>query len=148
MSLILTSNQRKRLWLFTLSALGLGIAVSLILYALRLNINLYLTPSSLNSELIGKKIKLGGMVLPNSIVYSDHDLLVNFKLTDPKGMAEYNVNSEFVIRVEYTGLLPDLFKQGSDVIAIGSLQQQETELVFNAVQILAKHDENYKPKIK
>lgn len=106
--------------------------VLLILYSLSTNINLFFTPNSLSAEQVGREIKLGGMVMHNSIERGD-GLRVNFVVTD----------YEKSIEVSYRGILPDLFKEGQGVVAIGKLSQDN---IFIANKILAKHDENYMPK--
>tara|TARA_Y100000768_G_scaffold379735_1_gene355881 strand:- start:930 stop:1310 length:381 start_codon:yes stop_codon:yes gene_type:complete len=107
--------------------------VGLILYAFSNNINLFYTPSELLKEtaLPNKVIRLGGMVVEGSVEYSDN-LSVKFVLTD------YEDN----ITVYYTGILPDLFKEGQGIVALGKINDSK---VFNATQVLAKHDENYMP---
>lgn len=126
---------RKRkltLLIFILSVLM--VTTFLIMYALRQNISLFYTPTQLvKGEATGKKsIRLGGMVVKNSIVRAPNDLTVAFKLTD------FNQT----ISVTYRGILPDLFREGQGIVATG----EATDLQhFKATEILAKHDADYMP---
>lgn len=112
---------------------GVSLAVCLSLYALRTNVTYFLTPTDLvsaNSRPFaeGRYVRLGGQVVYGSV--EKKNLTTRFTVTDLKN----DVN------VEYTGIVPDLFKEGKGVVAIGTYDG-----VFHAKQILAKHDENYTP---
>lgn len=126
---------KKRLYIIGLSAVIAAVAVGLILYALRQNINAFLTPTEIiNSHLAADyHCRLGGLVKMNSLVHDENSLKVQFIVTD----------MQHDITVEYTGILPDLFREGKGVIAEGTI---DANGVFTATQILAKHDENYTPK--
>lgn len=126
---------KRRLYWILLFSLGLAVAAGLILYALRQNINVFLTPSQLASAHYPTDyaIRLGGMVKKNSVVRESQGLGVRFVVTDFKHETT----------VEYSGILPDLFREGKGVVAEGYLGKDG---VFRANQILAKHDENYVPK--
>jgi cytochrome c-type biogenesis protein CcmE len=126
---------QRRLIIIAIIACGLTLAASLILYALKQNINAFLTPSQLAETTInpGYTFRLGGMVKKKSVLRSDDGLNVQFTVTDFK--------RDLV--VHYTGILPDLFREGSGVITEGELNAQG---IFVARQVLAKHDENYMPK--
>ena len=131
----MTARQRKRL-LQVLGMLCLGIAAaSLIVLALKENIQLYFTPSewAQNRPPIDQRIRLGGLVLPGSLLRDPGDLKVVFTISD--GAQD--------IRVNYTGILPDLFREGQGVIVSG---YSEDNHQFHAVQVLTKHDERYVPK--
>ena len=105
--------------------------VSLILYSLNSNLDYFFTPSELKEVDIPpkKRIKIGGMVLEGSVDRNASD--ISFTITD------YD-NS---IVVMFEGIVPDLFKEGSGVVALGYLDDQ----LFYAEEVLAKHDENYMP---
>jgi len=107
---------------------------ALVLYALRQNISLFYTPSQIaeGDAPLQHKIRIGGMVKKGSIIRSRKGLEVEFDLTD------FNQ----VVHVKFNGILPDLFREGQGVVAQGVLQD---DTHFKAVQILAKHDENYMP---
>ena len=82
---------------------------------------------------VGETLRAGGMVQEGSVVRSTQDLGVTFVLTDHQG-------ADFV--VQYTGILPDLFREGQGILVEGQLNAAG---VFNATEVLAKHDENYMP---
>lgn len=109
------------------------IAVGLISFALRENINFFYPPSKIAKGEVpeGATIRAGGCVVPGSIERSKLDLGVKFLLTD----------GEADLAVRYTGILPDLFKEGEAAVVNGKMQGD----VFAATQVLAKHDENYTP---
>ena len=111
----------------------LALACALILYALRQNISLFYTPSQVASgeAPINKAIRIGGMVEKGSVVRAEQGLQVVFKVTDFKQS----------VTVTYTGILPDLFREGQGIVAEGALQGQQ----FQASRVLAKHDANYMP---
>ena len=107
-------------------------AAALVLYQLRANINYFYTPTEvIEAGPLGKNLRLGGYVKENSITYTE-DGEVRFVLTD--GNAE--------IRVQYANLLPALFAEGEAAVVNGRLQ---TATLLIARQVLAKHDENYRP---
>jgi len=124
---------QKRIVLVLMLAVGLCIGVGLVLYALSQNINLFYTPTQLVTETItpNKTIRVGGMVQKGSLKHLDA-LAVEFTITDFK--------HETTIR--YKGIMPDLFKEGQGVVALGKVGPNGD---FVAEQILAKHDENYMP---
>lgn len=127
--------QKNRLVGVTIALIILGIAVALILYALKSNINVFVTPKQIASANIATDyhFRLGGLVKKNTVVHEKNSLAVDFIVTDTKKD----------IAVHYVGVLPDLFREGTGVIAEGSINKQG---VFVATQVLAKHDENYMPK--
>ena len=105
--------------------------ISLILYSLNTNLDYFFTPTELKDKNIpnDKRIKVGGMVLKGSVQRSAS--VISFFITD----------YENSIKVEYDGIVPDLFKEESGVVVLGFLENQ---IVF-AEEVLAKHDENYMP---
>ena len=105
--------------------------VSLILYSLNSNLDYFFTPSELKEVDIPpkKRIKIGGMVLEGSVDRNASD--ISFTITD----------YENSIVVLFEGIVPDLFKEGSGVVALGYLDDE----IFYAEEVLAKHDENYMP---
>ena len=118
--------------------ISLLISIALILYsilrALETNIDLYLTPTQIESGEYNtdKNFKLGGMVKEASLKQSE-SLEIEFTVTD--------FNKE--VEVVYVGILPNLFKENSGVVASGYLDKEKK--VFIANEILAKHDETYMP---
>lgn len=126
--------RRRKLMMILFILSILSIASALVLYALRQNISLFYTPSQAVAGEVPQhhKIRMGGMVEKGSIVRSKKGLDVAFKITD------FNRT----ITVSYTGILPDLFREGQGVVAEGQLLDKHH---FQASQVLAKHDANYMP---
>jgi cytochrome c-type biogenesis protein CcmE len=126
--------RRKRL-LVVLGILG-GVAasVALAVVASRENIMFYYDPSQVaaGQAPLAKRFRIGGMVVKGSVLRTPGDLKVRFVLTD---FAKQ-------VPVEYTGVLPDLFKEGQGVIAHGTMDSHGS---FVADEVLAKHDEKYMP---
>ncbi len=127
-------RRRQRFILVGLLLAGVGIAVTLALLALRENINLFFSPSQVVAGEAPQdtSFRLGGMVVDGSVGRPEGDLTVRFDLTD----------TAQAVTVIYTGILPDLFREGQGIVAQGKLLADGT---FQAAQVLAKHDENYMP---
>ena len=127
-------QRKQRLIVVLLIVFGTGIAVALASFALRENINLFYPPTEIaaGKAPVGKQIRAGGMVLVGSIKRDPNSLRVDFVVTD------YDAK----VPVVYTGILPDLFDEGQGVVASGKLDSYG---VFQATEVLAKHDENYMP---
>lgn len=125
--------RKKRLLLIVLLLVGFAAFISLALMALKENINLFYGVTQIyNGEAPkDKQIRAGGMVEKGSLVRQSDSLTVEFKITD----------FQHELTVVYKGILPDLFREGQGVVAIGKLKDN----VFYADQILAKHDEKYMP---
>ena len=118
-------------------AAGLGVlalASALVLNAFRSNLVFFFSPSQVmaNEAPRGKAFRIGGMVETGSVKRADDGLTVRFRVTD----------TAHTVAVVYTGILPDLFKEGKGVVAQGRL---DADGVFAASEVLAKHDENYMP---
>lgn len=126
--------RKQRLLLVLFIALFSTAAVGLVVYALRGNIDLYYPPTKVMSgdAPVGQPIRVGGMVVKDSVQRDDDSLAVSFQLTDYKA----------TVPVVYTGILPDLFGEGQGAVASGQLNANG---VLEATEILAKHDENYMP---
>ena len=124
-------HRRKRLFNIILVLLFSTSGIGLILYSLNTNLDYFFTPTELKNINIpeDKRIKIGGMVLENSVVREQSKVM--FTITDYKNY----------IKVVYEGIVPDLFKEGSGVVALGFIQNE----TFYAQEVLAKHDENYMP---
>ena len=112
----------------------LGLAVALVLNAFQSNLVFFFTPSQVVAKEApqGRPFRIGGMVETGSLVREPNTLTVRFRVTD----------TAQTIPVTYTGMLPDLFKEGKGVVAQGSVGPDG---VFHATEVLAKHDENYMP---
>jgi cytochrome c-type biogenesis protein CcmE len=113
---------------------AIGVAVALVLNAFRTNLVFFFTPSQVAAHEApnGRMFRIGGLVETGSVVRGSDALTVSFRVTD---MAQ-------TIPVVFTGILPDLFREGKGVVAQGKLG---TDGVFHASEVLAKHDENYMP---
>ena len=129
------TRKRRRLYVVVLALLVFGGATGLVLTALDENLDHFRSPSQLIAEPPAPErgIRLGGLVEEGSVLRSSDGLSVTFRITD---LSES-------VPVNYTGILPDLFREGQGVITLGSLQQDGT---FAAREVLAKHDENYMPR--
>jgi len=112
----------------------LGIASALVLNAFRSNLVFFFTPTQVQAQEApqGRPFRIGGLVEPGSLRREPSSLLVRFRVTD----------TAQTIPVAYTGLLPDLFKEGKGVVTQGILG---SDGVFHATEVLARHDENYMP---
>jgi cytochrome c-type biogenesis protein CcmE len=117
-------------FIVVVSSIGIGLAT----YALRQNMNLFYTPSQVVAGTVPEdvRIRVGGMVVRDSVTRAVGSLGVSFRLTDG--------NDELL--VHYTGILPDLFAEGQAAVAAGYLRSGQA---LEADQVLAKHDENYTP---
>jgi len=105
-------------------------------WTLRNQANYFFLPEQMAATppAVGQAVRLGGMVRPGSMTTEADGVTVNFMVTG---------NSDDAIPVRYSGILPDLFVEGSGVVAEGSLGPNG---VFMATNLLAKHDENYVPR--
>jgi cytochrome c-type biogenesis protein CcmE len=124
--------RHKRFVFILLGVVILSAAVGLILYALQNNVSLYFTPTQVfnNEAPQGRNFRIGGLVVDGSLKREQDGLTLHFDVTD----------TSKTMRVNYKGILPDLFKEGKGVVAHGTMQADNT---FLADEILAKHDENY-----
>jgi cytochrome c-type biogenesis protein CcmE len=113
---------------------ALGVAAALVLNAFQSNLVFFFTPTQVAKKEVplDRNFRVGGLVEGGTVVRQKDALNVSFKITD---------GAESV-PVLYTGILPDLFKEGKGVVAEGRVG---TDGVFKASQVLAKHDENYMP---
>lgn len=138
----MTPRRRQRLLLLlgmlTLLTSGTGI----VLYALSQNIDLFYTPGEILGQMdtgkkmpvtVGQRLRVGGLVVEGSVERDPQSLEIQFDLTDTSGE---------VITVFFTGILPDLFREGQGIIAQGQLIAARE---VKATEVLAKHDENYMP---
>lgn len=128
-------TKRKQRMIFVIVLLvGFGAATALALFAFQQNLLYFYSPSQLQAEGIatGQVFRLGGLVVDGSVERQSDGITTMFDLTDT---AES-------VTVTYTGLLPDLFREGQGIVAQGKLNKQG---IFVAQEVLAKHDENYMP---
>jgi len=126
--------KRRRLYFVVVGMALLGVAAGLVLYAMNDSLVFFYSPSDLVTKEIppGRTLRLGGLVETGS-VQRDGGATVRFRVTD---LAK-------AVPVVYTGILPDLFREGQGVVTMGTIG---SDGVFVADEVLAKHDENYMPK--
>jgi len=127
-------SRHKRLALVGIGLAILGVASALILNAFQSNLVFFYTPSQVAAKEApqARSFRIGGLVEQGSVQRQPDGVTVRFVVTD-------TANS---IAVLYTGILPDLFKEGKGVVAQGQIG---ADGVFRAKEVLAKHDENYMP---
>jgi len=130
----MTPKRKKRMTLIGLMLLGVAIAAGFALQAFNENLMFFYTPSEVaaGEAPAGRMIRVGGLVTDGSVKRQSDGLTVQFDVTD----------NDKTITVQYTGILPDLFREGQGIVAHGRLQQDR---LFVAEEVLAKHDENYMP---
>jgi cytochrome c-type biogenesis protein CcmE len=130
----MTPARKKRLTLIVLMIVGVAVGVSFALKALNENIMFFFSPADIlaGKAPVNKEFRVGGLVVDGSVARPGEGLTVEFDLTD----------NDSVVKVKYTGILPDLFREGQGIIANGRLNDSGQ---FIASEVLAKHDENYMP---
>lgn len=135
-------NPRRKQRLFAVSSVIIlvGAAVGVMINSLGDNIDAFYTPSEIingkdtsgQMPTIGQRIRIGGMVVPGSVSRDNETLAVSFDLVDTGPS----------VTVKYSGILPDLFREGQGIVATGVL---EGSTMIVAHEVLAKHDEEYMP---
>ena len=134
-------HQMRRIGLIFFFGSILVIGVALLLSALKENTQFFYNPSDVVAEGFApesKIFRIGGLVEDGTVV-KDGTLKTNFQIKD------FERDMRLPISVSYTGVLPDLFREGQGVVITGFLTSPTS---FEATEVLAKHDENYKPDIK
>jgi len=126
--------RHRRMMFVVFGLVAVAAIAALILNALQSNINHFFSPAEVvaNQAPQDRTFRLGGLVEVDSVKREDDGLTVHFNVTD---------NAD-VVTVKYTGILPDLFSEGQGVVAQGKLSPGG---VFEAEEVLAKHDETYMP---
>ncbi len=127
-------SRHKRFAMIAAGIALIGVAVALVLNAFQSNLVFFFTPSQIvaNEAPFGRSFRVGGMVLADSVHRGPDGITVRFVVTDTAQS----------VPVVFSGILPDLFREGKGVVAQGKLGPDG---VFHAEQVLAKHDENYMP---
>ena len=132
-------RRKKRLGLVVVLVVGLASTIGLVLYALSQNMDLFYTPTEIvygkedgTKPSVGQRLRIGGMVVDGSVKRDPESLLVSFDVADV-GPA---------VRIEFEGILPDLFREGQGIVAQGELVNAT---LIRATEVLAKHDEDYMP---
>jgi cytochrome c-type biogenesis protein CcmE len=128
------TRKQRRLTLIGIAGCILAVALGLVLYAMNDTIVFFNSPADIQAKNVqpGTRIRLGGLVKEGS-VQRGSDQNISFEVMD----------AQSAIKVQYTGLLPDLFREGQGIVAEGVL---ESPTLFRADTVLAKHDENYMPR--
>ena len=128
------TRKRRRLYVVLLGLSTLTLAAALVLTAFEDNIVFFYSPTDLATKKPppDQRIRIGGIVVVNSVTRKADGVTMEFRLTD----IDNSVN------VSYRGILPDLFREGQGIVASGKLVSVD---VFVADEVLAKHDENYMP---
>jgi len=130
----MTPARKKRLSLIVLMVIGVAVGVGFALQSLNENIMFFFSPADIQAGKApeNKDFRVGGVVVEGTVARPGEGLTVEFDLTD----------NDSVVKVKYTGILPDLFREGQGIIANGRLNPEGD---FIAQEVLAKHDENYMP---
>lgn len=142
----MTPRQKKRLAFVGAIIIGVGLATTVGLMGISKSADYFIEPSDVvaGNFSIEQGYRIGGIVKPNSVRRLEDGVTVEFLITDCKAD----------VPVRYTGILPDLFREGQGIVANGKLQtassttagqKNTTPSTFMASQVLAKHDENYVP---
>jgi cytochrome c-type biogenesis protein CcmE len=128
-------RKQQRLLLVITALVLLGGATGLVMLALSDSVAFFVTPSDIAQQRVegDRRFRLGGLVVPGSVDRSAGDGTIGFALTD----------QAHEVQVRYKGLLPDLFREGQGIVAQGHLAGDG---VFDASEVLAKHDEAYMPR--
>jgi cytochrome c-type biogenesis protein CcmE len=128
----MSPRQKRRFMVIALIVVGIGTATALALTAFQQNLLYFITPSEVKAGNLpaDKRFRIGGLVVEDSVQREGVD--VRFGLTDGNES----------ITVHYRGILPDLFREGQGIVALGVIRNNG---VFQADEVLAKHDENYMP---
>ncbi|MGI8738425.1 MAG: cytochrome c maturation protein CcmE [Gammaproteobacteria bacterium] len=130
----MTPKRKRRLGLIVALVIGVGTATGLALYAFQQNLLYFYSPSQVfaGEAPPGRMFRVGGLVVNGSVKHQNDGMTVRFELTD----------TDKTIPLVYTGLLPDLFREGQGIVAHGTIDRNG---LFRAEEVLAKHDENYMP---
>ncbi|MGI2325108.1 MULTISPECIES: cytochrome c maturation protein CcmE [unclassified Methylococcus] len=130
---MMTPRQRRMTWVALMVA-GVSLAAFFALTAFQKNLLYFYTPSQVASGEApkGYPFRIGGLVVKDSVKREPDSLTVRFEVSDGPN----------AVPVLYTGILPDLFREGQGIIAVGQIDDGGT---FQATEVLAKHDENYMP---
>jgi len=127
-------RRQKRLLLVAGGLAGVAAVAGLVLNAFRDNLVFFYTPSDIVAEIVPmeRTFRIGGLVEDGSVYRAEDGVTVHFRVTD----------TAVAVPVVYHGILPNLFREGQGVVAVGSLEEGG---VFRANQVMARHDETYMP---
>ena len=143
-------RRKKRLSIILAVLTGIGLIAGLVLYALSQNIDLFYKPTEIHygkqetgiKPTEGQRLRIGGIVVPGSVIRDPDSLRVQFDLVDMRTPLVFS-EDDIKVTVKYNVILPDLFREEQGIVANGTLQDG---FVVEASEVLAKHDENYMPK--
>lgn len=129
----MTRTRKRRLMIVLLILAGMSVATAVAITAMQSNVMFFVSPTNVAEQELeaDRKFRLGGLVAEGSVVQSGDSLDVQFDVTD----------GQHDVTVVYSGILPDLFREGQGVIAHGYLRNGR----FEAYEVLARHDETYMP---
>jgi len=130
----MTPTRKRRLIGILIIIIGVGISAVVAMQALNENMLFFVSPTDVEEQSlpVGKRFRLGGLVAVESVSRAEDSLAVAFVVTD----------GAHSVDVRFDGILPDLFREGQGIIALGELKPDGH---FEADEVLAKHDENYMP---
>jgi cytochrome c-type biogenesis protein CcmE len=130
----MTPTRKRRLIGVVVIIVGVGVAAVVAMKALNENMLFFVSPTDVKEQAmpVGKRFRLGGLVTAGSVSRASNSLAVSFTVSDGGESVD----------IIYDGILPDLFREGQGIIAIGALNNSGH---FEASEVLAKHDENYMP---
>lgn len=130
----MTPTRKRRLIAVMVIIIGVGAAAVVAIKSLNENMLFFVSPTDVEEQNLptGKRFRLGGLVADGSVSRASDSLAVKFVVTD----------GAYAVDVRFDGILPDLFREGQGIIAIGELSPDGH---FEAAEVLAKHDENYMP---
>lgn len=128
------TRKRRRLLTVLAGVAMLGLATALVLSAFSDNLVFFYSPTDLKTKPVpdGRRLRIGGLVEPASVTREPDGKTILFRITD----------GETAVPVTYSGILPDLFREGQGVVIEGALGRDGT---VRAATVLAKHDETYMP---
>ena len=130
----MTPTRKRRLIGVVVIIIGVGVSAVVAMQALNENMLFFVSPTDVKEQAMpaGKRFRLGGLVTAGSVSRAEDSLAVSFTVSDGGESVD----------IIYDGILPDLFREGQGIIAIGALNNSGH---FEASEVLAKHDENYMP---
>jgi len=135
----MSPSQKKRFAIVSLIITGVGLATFFAIMAMQSSFEYFKTPTQIEAEGFDPQqtYKLAGIVRKGSVLRLEDGVTQRFNITD----------CENDVTVQYTGILPDLFREGQAIVSIGkfSREQVNSKALLIAAQVLAKHDENYVP---
>lgn len=133
----MSPSQKKRLIIVFLVVAGVALATFFAIMSMQSSFEYFKTPTQINSEGFEEQrsYRIAGLVRKGSVTRLDDGVTQRFDITD----CEQNVT------IQYTGILPDLFREGQAIVTVGQFSEDFSKPMLIAKQVLAKHDENYVP---